>query len=59
MSVGALSYYTTPYHITKEYVNVCVRVYMCVSHVDAEGSWMPWLHLKDDLYVHNEVHTHV
>ena len=32
---------------------------MCTVYVVAEGSWMPGIHLNDDLYVHNEVHTHM
>ena len=52
-------YYITPH--TKEYVNVCVRVcrYTYIAYVDAEGSWMPGIHLNNDLYVHNETQTHV
>ena len=29
------------------------------TYVDAEGSWMPGMHSNNDLYVHNEAHTHV
>ena len=37
-----LEHYTL-HHTTiqKEYANMCVYVYMCIAHVDAEGSWMP------------------
>ena len=48
----------TPHHDT-ERICKCVYVYMCIAYVDAEVSWMPGIHLKVDLYVHNETHTHV
>ena len=35
---------------------MCVHVY--IVYVDAEGSWMPGIRLNNDLYVHNEAHTH-
>ena len=41
-------------------VCVCVCAFVHVfAYVDAEESWMPGIHLKNDLHVHNEAHTHV
>ena len=64
--------------IQKEYVNVCVHVYMCIAHVDVCKCVCVvcvcvcvcvcacvcvrvcvCVCVQDDLYVHNEVHTHV
>ena len=49
----------TPHHNTKRICKcVCVHALMCIAYVDIVRV-MPGIHLNDDLYVHNEVHTHV